>query len=296
MLFYAIYLRIAQYGLTTSRYLVVISGIILLGLSLYYIFSKKKSIIAIPATFSIFAIIFSFGPWGIHYLPQKLQFESLKKLMTETKMYENGKFSPYNLEKFGTEKQKLIYGKMQYLCNYNSCDKDFYAFIEPAIQTYDKPIFPNENKKQNPSHDFYEKMNLVPIINSSYAFDENGKEQPLLTINNPKYLHNTAIRVTGFDYYFEFSGAVKSIENAEITHDKKGIIVKIDNESHKISLENFLKKIQQNNGQNLSEEDFEIHFENEKILAKIVIQNIFILNGKDPKINDIYGNILIKIK
>lgn len=296
MLFYAIYLRIAQYGLTTNRYLIVISGVILLGLSIYYIASKKKTIIAIPAAFSVFAIIFSFGPWGIHSLPQKLQFESLKNLMIETEMYKNGEFSPYNLEKFGIEKQELIYGKMHYLCSYSACDKDFYNFIEPAIKTYDKPIFPDERKRQGPSYSFFEKMNLIPKTHSSYIYNENGEKQPILAINNPEYINSDAIRVTNFDYYFTLSGYMQSIENVEIKRGEKGIIVKIDNENHEISLENLMKNIQQNNGQNPEKEAFEINFENEKIIAKITIQNLYIINEENPKINDIYGNILIKIK
>lgn len=85
MLFYAIFLRINQYGLTTNRYIIVLIGIILLGLSLYFIFSRKKKLIAIPLAFSIFAIIFSFGPWGIQKLPLQNQISSLEKILTHSR-------------------------------------------------------------------------------------------------------------------------------------------------------------------------------------------------------------------
>ncbi len=42
MLFYAIYLRIAQYDITMNRYFVVVFGLWLLSISLYFIISKRK--------------------------------------------------------------------------------------------------------------------------------------------------------------------------------------------------------------------------------------------------------------
>jgi hypothetical protein len=59
MLFYAIYLRIAQYDITVNRYLVVMFGIWLLLTSLYFVFSKKKSLPIIPALLTIFTILIS---------------------------------------------------------------------------------------------------------------------------------------------------------------------------------------------------------------------------------------------
>jgi hypothetical protein len=59
MLFYAIYLRIAQYDLTTNRYFVVIFGVWLLVISMYFVFSKKKNLVIIPAVLTLFTIIIS---------------------------------------------------------------------------------------------------------------------------------------------------------------------------------------------------------------------------------------------
>jgi len=63
MLFYAIYLRIAQYDITVNRYFVVVFGIWLLVISLYFIVSKKKEIAVIPSILTLFTIIISLGPW-----------------------------------------------------------------------------------------------------------------------------------------------------------------------------------------------------------------------------------------
>ncbi len=63
MLTYAILLRINQYDLTMNRYFVVIFGIWLTIISLYFVFGKVKSLTVIPATLTIITLLISVGPW-----------------------------------------------------------------------------------------------------------------------------------------------------------------------------------------------------------------------------------------
>jgi hypothetical protein len=63
MLMYAIILRINQYDLTMNRYFVVIFGIWLTIISLYFVFGKVKSLTVIPATLAGIALLISIGPW-----------------------------------------------------------------------------------------------------------------------------------------------------------------------------------------------------------------------------------------
>lgn len=59
MLFYAIYLRIAQYDFTMNRYFVVVFGIWLTLISLYLIVSKKKALSFIPMILTLLIIMIS---------------------------------------------------------------------------------------------------------------------------------------------------------------------------------------------------------------------------------------------
>jgi len=63
MLAYAIILRINQYDLTMNRYFVVIFGIWLTIISLYFVFGKIKSLTVIPATLTAITLLISIGPW-----------------------------------------------------------------------------------------------------------------------------------------------------------------------------------------------------------------------------------------
>jgi uncharacterized membrane protein YccF (DUF307 family) len=79
MLLYAIYLRINQYDITVNRYLIVVFGLWLLVTSLYFIFSKKKNIIAIPALLVLFIIVISIIPkYNIYTFPEDRQLTRLK--------------------------------------------------------------------------------------------------------------------------------------------------------------------------------------------------------------------------
>jgi hypothetical protein len=60
MLFYAIALRIQQYDLTMDRYFVVAFGVWLLVVSLYFICSQQKRLLALPATLVFFTLLISF--------------------------------------------------------------------------------------------------------------------------------------------------------------------------------------------------------------------------------------------
>jgi hypothetical protein len=60
MLFYAIGLRIQQYDITIDRYLVVVFGSWLLVLSMYFLCSKQKRLLVLPAMLCIFTLLISF--------------------------------------------------------------------------------------------------------------------------------------------------------------------------------------------------------------------------------------------
>lgn len=91
MLFYAISLRIYQYDITINRYFVVVFGLWLLGVSLYFVLSKYKYIAQIPASIALCSIVISVGPWSVYTLPENRQTERLKTLLTETNILQNGK-------------------------------------------------------------------------------------------------------------------------------------------------------------------------------------------------------------
>lgn len=124
MLFYAIYLRINQYDITMNRYFVVVFGVWLWIISLYFAFSKLKQIYFIPTILTIFTIIISIGPWWVYSLPESRQFSRLESNLQKAWIMQSWKIIPLkNYWDINKDLSKEIYKWIEYLCNYNDCKR-----------------------------------------------------------------------------------------------------------------------------------------------------------------------------
>lgn len=149
MLFYAIYLRIAQYDITVNRYFVVVFGIWLWVISLYFIISQRKQIFMIPAVLTLFTIIISIGPWWVYSLPETRQFARLENNLIQAGILKDGKIIPLQkYEDIDRNLSKEIYGWISYLCNYDDCEniKKLFSEIYTNLETKNKEEF--EKNKQ----------------------------------------------------------------------------------------------------------------------------------------------------
>ena len=93
LLFLAILRRVADYGITESRYYVLLAACWLLGITIYIIISKGRSLRPIIISFIIVALCSLVGPWSAFSVSQKSQYNRLEKLFEENELLEDGKFS-----------------------------------------------------------------------------------------------------------------------------------------------------------------------------------------------------------
>ena len=168
MLFYAIGLRINQYDITINRYLVLVFGFWLFALSLYYIFSKKKSL-AIPFYSLLILVIFiSIGPWSVYTIPEWRQLNNLEKNLLEAGILQDDLSIKY-LDKYQDIDSKLsgeIYGGISYLANnhgYESLNKFFKKEIDEI------------KRKNSETFDKNRKKGLERALGSSEKNEENIK-------------------------------------------------------------------------------------------------------------------------
>lgn len=122
MLSYAIYLRIAQYDLTMNRYFVVIFGVWLAIISLYYIVSQRKSLTCITASLALISLIISVGPWSVSTLPMNRQYNRLVHNLESAGMLKDGAIAKKKTELTVTQEND-IYSGIQYVCDYDRCEK-----------------------------------------------------------------------------------------------------------------------------------------------------------------------------
>lgn len=139
MLFYAIYLRINQYDITMNRYFVVVFGIWLVIISLYFAFSKLKQIYFIPTILTIFTIIISIGPWWVYSLPEARQLKRLENNLSKAWVLQSWKIVPLKeYSDIETTLSKEIYNWIDYLCDYNDCNSIKTLFSEMYSDLYER--------------------------------------------------------------------------------------------------------------------------------------------------------------
>lgn len=91
VLFLAIGSRISQYGITESRYIIILLACWLAGISIYLLFTKLQKIKVVPISLCIVGLLSSFGPWGVFNVSKVSQLNRLRNYLEKNKVLTNGK-------------------------------------------------------------------------------------------------------------------------------------------------------------------------------------------------------------
>ena len=86
MMFFAIYLRISEYGLTENRYIVIAGGLWVFLSLIYYIFYRENSNITVPIFLAAIILITGIGPASATSLSLRSQNARFEKLLMENNM------------------------------------------------------------------------------------------------------------------------------------------------------------------------------------------------------------------
>jgi hypothetical protein len=90
ILFLAIGMRINDYGITISRYMIVLLGVWLTVLCTYTALGKTN-IRFIPASLAVMLLLMSFGPWGMFATSERAQVSRLEEILEQAKILKDGK-------------------------------------------------------------------------------------------------------------------------------------------------------------------------------------------------------------
>ncbi len=94
LLFLSVGRRIADYGVTESRYFGGLAAAWLAGACVYFIAAKAKNIKAVPASLAALALLSSFGPWGVHDVAARSQAARLEQILAKNGILCAGKVRP----------------------------------------------------------------------------------------------------------------------------------------------------------------------------------------------------------
>jgi hypothetical protein len=121
MLILAIWKRITEYGITESRYIVIVLAIWLCGITLYFIVSKGKSIKIIPASLCLIAFLITVGPWSAFTISTQSQLQRLEKLLVNNSILIDGKVVKSKTE-VPFDDARDISSVVDYICDVHGSD------------------------------------------------------------------------------------------------------------------------------------------------------------------------------
>jgi hypothetical protein len=121
MLFLAVWRRVSEYGITEGRYVAIVVGIWLCVIVPYFVISKKKNIIVIPATFALASFIVSFGPWGVLAVSEQSQITRLKGLLEKNNILVAGAVQSRH-DSVSIDDRRQISSILSYLSEFHGFD------------------------------------------------------------------------------------------------------------------------------------------------------------------------------
>lgn len=84
LLLLAVWKRVGNYGITESRYILIILAAWLSLITLYFLFSRKQNIKVIPVSLCILALLATYGPQSAFSVSEFSQVARLKRIMSST--------------------------------------------------------------------------------------------------------------------------------------------------------------------------------------------------------------------
>jgi hypothetical protein len=103
----AIWKRIQSYGITESRYFVLVLGGWLAAMACYFVFSARKDIRLIPASLCLLALLSLWGPWSAANVSLAAQRGRLRDLLEKNGLFAGGKIQPAKNTLSFEDRQKI---------------------------------------------------------------------------------------------------------------------------------------------------------------------------------------------
>ncbi|MEI6728732.1 MAG: DUF4153 domain-containing protein [bacterium] len=195
--FVAIWLRINEYGITESRYYVVLIGIWFAVISVYFLVAKKPLLKVYHLSIVVLALISIIGPWSSYALSRNDQAARLQKLLENKSILVGGKLQKVDPKNVSDQDQIQISSQVQFLqVNY---DYNFATWLD------EKLVFTYQNTNKFDKSKFV--VESMGLIFDPYNYFINGPKSSLYSRSsqppeNASFDLPLPFRVSGFDLYW----------------------------------------------------------------------------------------------
>lgn len=122
LLFAGIFRRLSDYGFTPPRYFVLLAGIWLFVICLYFIVVKSKSIVWIPFSLMLMLVIGTMSPVDAFKLSSKSQYHLLLLDLERTNLFKNGQLTQ-SLKGISSNEKFILKDRIRQLDELDELDK-----------------------------------------------------------------------------------------------------------------------------------------------------------------------------
>ena len=282
MMFFSIGIRISAYGVTENRYYVVILGLWVFLIMLYFSICKKFKNIILPMSLAIIILISTFGPFSSYSISKYSQNKRFTNILSKNSMISEGEIIPNS--NIATEDKNQISSILSYF-----------------------------NNKHNLSDVKYLPKNFkIQDINSVFGFSyiENEYNSLIYYTYFNNYEDRIPLEIKDYDYLIDSemlntNNSSANALNAEFIPESGIVkITRSGDELYSKDLNEFTKKLIDkyginNGGQSVDLKEMTFEDENEKVKVKFLFSHIS--GSKDSSTGKIesHGNdfyILLKLK
>ncbi len=293
MLFYAIVLRIGQHGFTVNRYLVIAFGVWLVCLSVYYIWSKKKHLVFLPASLSLSILIITIGPWSMFSVSERSQLGILQERMERVGVLQDGqitRLADNEIGQISAEDKRSIPSVIRYICAYHGCDQMRSIFGDTYIDA-DKIGFGRSQYAQ-----------------ASHLIEATGLQEYPTPVNLDAntylstFVQNRGVKISvdGYEemYFFDyFESRPFNVENkphVEITNFGGQLMFAILEKDIRVEITDQVDNLLQTYGNQrkirsltIDQDQLSVEYETDQVRVKMLFTN---LSGQVDKSGNIFGH------
>lgn len=176
--------RINDYGVTESRYFVIVLTAWLLGLALYFIISRRKDIRAIPLTLSIVAILSAVGPTSAFAVSLRSQLSRLERLLNEHKVIGRSRDMKQKVPIRDREAMRI------------------HSIINYVNSTHGEDVMADWLRERLPVGALPRDADLDRDVNQALGVQMvNRHDRPVRRLNLEAYRTHQGVIISGYDYF-----------------------------------------------------------------------------------------------
>lgn len=307
LLLLAIWRRIEEYSFTVNRYFVLVLGLWLAGIVVYFIASKTKNIKVIPASLGLIAFLISFGPWGAFSVAEHSQLNRLEHYLEKNEILANGTVTKVS-EPVSFEDSKEISSILRYLNDMHGLE-GIQPWFEEDLSELKKPA-PNSDTTMVVSRyekpQFITEMMGIQYVNQWESEEEASKYRQFTTGQNG------IMDISDYEWLVDYQYYQGNEKEKQVILGNNAINIRVDTELARLAvtadsnpqdslymelnplIESLSKQYRTAASNTVPPEEMSVTASNETMRVKIYISNLNIsLQEEDPRLRNITGKLLI---